>query len=1042
VLSWIIDVSLRHRFLVLLGTAALAVLGALSLRALDVDAFPDTTPVQVQVNTVAAALAPEEVEQQLTFPVEQALAALPHLEQMRSVSRFGLSQVVLTFADGTDIYFARQIVNERLATVELPAGIERPKMGPVATGIGEVLHYVVLGRGLDATELRTLQDWVLKPKLRTVPGTAEINSWGGFEKQYQVRVDPARLLRHGLTFDAVVEAVKKNNRNVGGGDVRRNSQALLLHGVGRVAGVEEIRGIVVAAREGVPIKVGDVADVQIGHEVRRGAVTADGKGEVVLGLGFMLMGENSHQVTWALKHKLKQIAPSLPANVKVQTLYDRTELVSQVIDTVRRNLFEAGLLVVAVLFLFLGSLRAAAIVALAIPLSMLFAFAGMLRFGIAASLLSLGAIDFGMIVDSSVVLVENCCRHLARPSSGKTRLQIIRDAAIEVRRPTLFGELIIMVVYLPILTLEGTEGKLFRPMALTVILALAGSLVLSMTLMPVLASLVLPRRPLEREPLVMRLVRWLYAPILDFTLRHRLVVILPALALVAVAFGLVAPNLGAEFVPTLSEGAVVATVLRPPGIDLARVVEENTRVEQALLQAFPDEIHHVWGRAGTAEIATDPMGVEETDLFISLKPRGQWRKARTQDELTELFEKEVRPFLGTHFAFSQPIKQRLDEMDTGVRADVAVAVFGDDLKLLKAKALEVERVLREVPGSADVTAQRVQGQPILQIKVKQDELARYGLPAGAVLDLVQSVGGLRLGEVVEGAYRFPLVVRLPEKYRGRRTSADALKALEDLPVLTARGEQIALSRLASVAVIEDRPSTVTREWGQRRIVVTANVRGRDMGSFVRDAQRRVAAQVAMPSPRYHLEWGGQWEHLLSARNRLLIVVPLALALIFGLLYATYGNVIDALRVSVGIPFAAVGGIFALWLRGMPFSISAAVGFIAMSGVAVLDDMILVSTIRQLRERGLALDQAVREAALTRLRPVLMTTLVASLGFVPMAFSTGVGAEVQRPLATVVIGGVLSAMLMSLLVVRALYLVFQGKTRPKPEAQAAVHAPLA
>jgi cobalt-zinc-cadmium resistance protein CzcA len=1043
VLTWIIDLSLRHRLLVILAAAALAVLGGLSLRYLDVDAFPDTTPVQVQINTVAPALGPEEVEQQITFPVEQALAGLPRLEQLRSVSKFGLSQVVVTFEDGTDIYFARQVVNERLGTVDLPAGLERPKMGPVATGLGEVFHYVVTGRGGDVTELRTVHDWVIKPKLRTVKGTAEINSWGGYQKQYQVRINPDRLVRHGLTFDQVVEALQKNNRNVGGGYVRRNSQMLLVHGVGRVADVEQIKAIVVTARKGVPIKVGDVADVEIGHEIRRGAVTADGKGEVVLGLGFMLMGENSHQVTWALKHRLEDIKSSLQdnyKNVQVETVYDRTELVSQVLDTVRNNLFEAGLLVVAVLFLFLGNLRAAFLVALAIPLSLLFAFAGMLRFGIAASLLSLGAIDFGLVVDSSVVLVENCVRHIAHGDlTRKTKVELIRDAAVEVRKPTLFGELIIMIVYLPILTLEGVEGKLFRPMALTVILALAGSMLLSMTLMPALASLLLPRRLTHREPVLMRLARRLYAPVLGFTMRHRLAVLALAGAVLAVAFGLVAPGLGSEFVPTLSEGAITINVVRLAGTDLGQSVEENTRIEQALLKAFPDEVRHVWSRIGTAEIATDPMGVELTDLFISLRPRDRWRRAHTQEELTDLIQKEVRPFLGSRFAFSQPIKMRLDEMVSGVRADVAVKVFGDDLKVLKDKAQEVERVLRDIPGSADVNTEQVTGQPVLQVKIDQEKLARSGVPAKSVLDLVEALGGTHLGEVVEGPYRFPLVVRLPEKYRGSEGRDEARKAVAGLAVLTPKGERLPVSSLADVEVLDNSPSTITREWGRRRVTVTANVRGRDLGGFVAEAQRRVAADVPMPSARYHVEWGGQWEHLLSARRRLLVVVPLALALIFGLLCATYGNLVDALRVFTGVPFAAVGGIFALWLRGMPFSISAAVGFIALSGVAVLDDMILVSSIRQRREKGLPLDEAVRQAAVTRLRPVLMTTLVASLGFLPMAFSTGVGAEVQRPLATVVIGGVLSAMVMSLFVVRVLYLVFKSPGQRNQEKQAPAEA---
>ncbi len=1023
-LNWVIDFSLRHRLLVILGAVALAVLGGISLRYLDIDAFPDTTPVQVQINTVAPSLGPEEVEQRITFPVEQVIGGLPRLQQLRSVSKFGLSQVVVIFEDGTDIYFARQLINERLGTVELPPSVERPKMGPVATGLGEVFHYVVTGQGNDLTDLRTIHDWVVKPKLRTVKGAAEINSWGGYEKQYQVRIDPTGLVKYGLTFEEVVEAVEKNNKNVGGGSIRQASQMLLVHGVGRAVNVDQIKGIVITAKDGIPIRVGDVADVQIGHEIRRGAVTADGKGEVVLGLGFMLMGENSHEVTWRLKHKLDDVKTALPPNVKVEAVYDRTELVDYVIKTVRNNLFEAGLLVVAVLFAFLGNLRAAAIVALAIPLSMIFAFAGMLRFGVAASLLSLGAIDFGMIVDSSVVMVENCVRHIAHGDlRQKSKLDMIRDAAVEVRKPTLFGELIIMIVYLPILTLEGIEGRLFRPMALTVILALAGSAVLSMTLMPVLASYLLPSRIDEREPFLMRLAKWLYNPVLRFTMRHRLAVIAVALAVLFVAFGLIAPNLGSEFVPRLSEGAIAVNVVRLAGTDLDESIRYNTQMEKAVLEKFPDEVQHVWSRVGTAEIATDPMGVELTDMFITLKPRDVWKKAHTQTELTELIERELRTMPGQRLAYSQPIELRINEMISGVRLDLGVKVFGDDFDVLAAKAREVEAVLRSIDGSADVSTEQITGQPVLQVKIKQEEVARYGVPAKAVLDLVESVGSKPLGEVVEGQLRFPLVVRLPE---GHRASPEAIGAML---IATPSGERIPLSRLATVEVIEG-PSTITREWGQRRITVSCNVRGRDIGSFVAEARQKVAEKVQLPSGRYHIEWGGQFEHLMSARKRLMLVVPLALLLIFGLLYMTYGNFVDAIRVFTGVPFAAVGGVFALWLRDMPFSISAGIGFIAMSGVAVLDDMILVSYIRQLREKGLPLDEAVTRAAVTRLRPVLMTTLVASLGFVPMAFSTGVGAEVQRPLATVVIGGVLSAMVMSLFVVRVLYLMFRPPVRTK------------
>lgn len=1018
-LNHIIDFSLRNRLLVILGVVAASVAGLFALRNLDIDAFPDTTPVQVQINSVAPALSPEEVERQITFPIEQAISGLPRLEQLRSISKFGLSQVVVVFEDGTDIYFARQLINERLATVEIPDGIGRPKMGPVATGLGEVFHYVVTGQGTDITELRTIHDWVIKPPMRTVRGTAEINSWGGYEKQYQIRINPDKLIKHGLTFSEVVEAVKKNNFNVGGGNISQSSGMLLVQGLGRTTDIEQLRQIVITAKDGVPIRVANVAEVVIGHEIRRGAVTANGQGEVVLGLGFMLMGENSHEVTWAMKDKLKSLQGSLPPNVQIKSVYDRTELVDFVIDTVQKNLFEGGLLVIAVLFAFLGNLRAASIVALAIPLSMLFAFTGMYRFGIAASLLSLGAIDFGLVVDSSVVMIENCVRHLAHDSnSGKTRLEIIRDAAVEVRKPTMFGELIIMIVYLPILTLEGIEGKMFRPMALTVIFALMGSMVLSLTLMPVLASLLLPKKVEEREPLLMRIAHAIHYPILQFAMHHKLAVMAFAASVLIVAFGMIAPNLGSEFVPKLSEGALVVGVIRLAGTDLDASIRSNTQMEKAILSSFPDEVENVWSRVGTAEVATDPMGIELTDIFITLKPRAHWKRAHTQSELTEHLELLLREFKGVKLGFSQPIEMRVNEMVSGVRADLGVKLFGDDFDVLVTKGQEIEAILKSIPGAADVNVEQVTGQPMLQIKVIQDQVARYGVSAQEVLDLVESIGSKPLGEVVEGQLRFPLIVRLPEQFRANP------KAIGAMLIATPAGERIPLSRLATVEVVEG-PSTITREWGQRRITVTSNVRGRDLGTFVAEARRKIGEQVALPSARYRVEYGGQFENLQRAQTRLLIVVPLALVLIFVLLYMTYHNIVDALRVFTGVPFAWVGGIFALWLRDMPFSISAGVGFIAMSGVAVLDDMILVSYIRQLRQQGLPLDEAVTQAAITRLRPVLMTTLVASLGFLPMAFSEGMGAEVQRPLATVVIGGVIGAMIMSLLVLRVLYLLFSA-----------------
>jgi cobalt-zinc-cadmium resistance protein CzcA len=1036
VLNALIDWSLHNRFLVLIGAALFAGAGLWALPELPIDAFPDTTPVQVQINTIAPGLAPEQVEKQITFPVEQALGGLPRLELVRSLSRFELSQVTVVFADGTDIYFARQQVNERLNTIELPEGIGRPKLGPIATGLGEVFHYLVRqketsekkseeDRDSEMRRLRTLQDWVVRPSMRQVPGQAEINSWGGLERQYQVRVDPGLLLEYHLTFDQVAEAVRRSNLDVGGGRVEQSGASYLVRGLGRTSSVDALRRIVITTpRDGVPITVGDVAQVGIGHDHQSGGVTTGGNREVVLGLGFMLMGENSHDVTNRMKQQLEKATRSLPPDVEAVAVYDRTELVDNVLDTVRRNLFEGGLLVVAVLFIFLGNLRAGLLVALAIPLSMLFAFSGMLRFGIAGSLLSLGAIDFGLVVDSSVVMVENCVRHLAHPSNAdlrKTRLEIVRDAAVEVRGPTLFGELIILIVYLPILTLEGVPGKMFRPMALTVIFALVGSMVLSLTLMPVLASLVLPRRVEERDPWLVRVARWVYTPVLRLATRHGLAVLLGAVTLL-VGGVLVARSLGGEFIPRLSEGAFVLGVMRLPGTDIEESMRYNHVMEGMLLREFPDEIEHVWSRCGTAEVATDPMGPEETDMFVTLRPRSQWTKATTQDELKDRIRDLLKPLPGQVVSIYQPIEQRVNEMTSGVRAGVAVKIFGDDLGVLKDKAEDVEKILKRIAGSKDVSVETVTGLPVLEVKLRQEELARYGLAAQTVLERVQALGGKPVGDILlarpwEGAMRFPLVVRLP---KGMRREPQALATLL---INTPSGEQVPLSRLADVKIVEG-PSKVQREWGRRRIVVQCDVEGRDMAGFVAEARREIAREVQpeLP-PLYRIEYGGTFEYLERARLRLLIVTPVALGLIFVLLYISFRRLGDVLLVFTAVPFASVGGVVALWGRGMPLSVSAGVGFIALSGVSVLNSMVLATFIRQLMTRGVGLDQAIEEAALTRLRPVLMTALVASLGFVPMALSTGVGAEVQRPLATVVIGGVISSTVLTLVVLPVLYHFF-------------------
>ncbi len=1021
-LNRLIDLSLRYRGIVFLASAILVVAGLVSFRHLPFDAYPDTTPVQVAVNTVAPALSPLEVERQITFPLEQAIGGLPGLVEVRSVSKFGFAQITAIFDDGTDVYLARQVVSERIQAVELPEGVGRPSLGPVSTGLGEVFQYLVESDELSAQELRTLHHWVVRPQMLQVPGVAEINTWGGYEKQFHVVFAPDLLIKFSLTLDDVAEALRRNNANVGGGVLDRGGEAQMVQGVGLARGVADLERIVIAAWDGVPIRVRDVARVEEGHEVRRGAVTAEGRGEAVLGLGFMLMGENSRELTARLEERLRDVQASLPEGVRLEPVYSRTALVDQVLRTVRDNLLEGALLVIAVLFVFLGNLRAGVIVALAIPLSMLFAFNAMLRFGIAGSLMSLGAIDFGLVVDSSVIMVENAARRVAEDTSGRSVREVVRDAAVEVRRPTLFGELIIAIVYLPILALEGVEGKLFQPMAATVIFALAGSMILSFTLMPALASLALKRRKGHRDNLLVRGLQRAYRPVLGWVLAQR-VLVLGLAALVLAGAGLLATRLGSEFVPRLREQAIVINTVRLAGVSLDESVRYGTQIERLLLEEFPDEIAHVWTRTGTAEVATDPMGLEVSDVFLTLTPRDHWRRAETQDALMQAMSEILEDMPGMRAIFTQPIEMRMNEMIAGIRADVGIKLFGDDFDVLRDRADEIQRAVMMVPGAEDVTVEQVTGQPILRIEVDRDAVARFGIAADEVLGLVESLGTRRVGEIVEGQARFDLVLRLGDRYR------DDPRQLERLLVTAPDGQRVPLSQLADIAVVEG-PSTINREWARRRITVQANVRDRDVGSFVADV-RRAIADIELPAG-YYVRYGGQFEHLERAQQRLTIVVPLALLLIFSLLYVTFGRARDALLVFTGVPFAAVGGVAALSFAAMPFSISAGVGFIAVSGVSVLGQLVLVSRARQLMDAGRDLAQATREAAETRLRPVLMTGLVAALGFVPMALNTGVGAEVQRPLATVVIGGVVTSMLATLIVLPALYTAFGAPVSAEDE----------
>lgn len=1025
-LNWLVQTSLRNRLLVCVLTLALVVLGARLLRVLPIDAFPDTTPVQVQINANVPALSPQEAEQQVTIPVELALGGLPGLQNVRSISKFGLSQVVATFDDRTSIYRARQLISERLQSVDLPAGVPRPQLGPIATGLGEVFHYAV--RAKDArrtlTELRELQDWVIKPELRKVPGVAEITSWGGFEKQYHVVADPDLLVKHRLTWEDLFAALEANNQNVGGGQVVRAGESLLVQGIGLTTNVAEIGDIVIASAGGVPVHVRDVATVQVDHEIRRGAVTGGGRGEMVLGLGFMLMGENSHVVTRALKARLAEVRKMLPDDIQLEVLYDRTELVDNVIRTVEHNLLAGALLVIAVLFAFLGNLRAGLVVAAAIPLSMLFAGSLMLQAGISASLLSLGAMDFGLLVDGSVVMVENAMRGLARRRqelgrslTRRERQEVLARAPLEVVRPVAFGVGIILIVFLPILTLEGVEGKLFRPMALTMVFALAGSLLLALTFIPVAASLFLLRPTKEKEPWLERLARRLYEPVLNLALRFRWFTLLGALALLAGA-GVLAARMGGEFLPRLGEGAIVGTSVRVAGVSVEEAAALNDRLEKLLLAEFPDEIANIWTRLGSADVATDPMGVELSDFFLALKPRAQWTKARTQAGLVEELQKVFARVPGLRVAISQPIEMRMNELVAGIRSDIGIKIYGDDLEILRGLSDEVQRVLADIPGRGEVTGEQLVGQPVLQVRVDPRATERFGVPARNVLNVVEAVGSRKVGEIREGQRRFPLVVRLPDR---QRTDPEAL-ANTHIP--TATGSVLPLKQLAQVVETEG-PATINREWGRRRITVQCNVRGRDVGSFVAEAQDQIARRVKLPEG-YQIEWGGQFENMQRANARLRFVVPLALALILALLYFSLGSMRDVLIVATGIPLGAIGGVAALWVRGMPFTVSAAIGFIALSGVAILNGLVLVTFIRQRLDAGRPLANAVREGCLVRLRPVLMTALVAAVGFIPMAVNVGIGGEVQRPLATVVIGGALSNTLLTLIVLPVLYCWFHPR----------------
>ncbi len=1051
-LDRIIRAAIAHRWLTLILTLAISALGAWNFTRLPIDATPDITNVQVQINTRAPGYSALEAEQRVTFPIETALAGLPRLDNTRSLSRYGLSQVTVVFEEGTDIYFARQQVTERLQQVrsQLADGLE-PEMGPVATGLGEIFVYSVEakpearkpdGSTWSATDLRTLQDWVVRPQLRTVKGVTDVNTIGGYERQIHVTPDPAKLIAYGFSLRDLVDAITRNNQNLGAGYIERNGEQYLVRVPGQIADLTGLNNIVLDRRDGVPIRVRDVAQVGEGKELRTGAATENGR-EVVLGTAFMLIGENSRAVSQRTAQRIAEVQKSLPAGVIIRPVYDRTVLVDHTIATIWKNLLEGASLVIVVLFLLLGNIRAALITAAVIPIAMLMTITGMVRGGVSGNLMSLGALDFGLIIDGAVIIIEHTLRRfgeaqaqLQRPLSSAERFDLTAVASTEVIRPSLFGVGIITAVYLPIFALSGVEGKMFHPMAITVVLALTSAMLLSLTFVPAAIAVVLGGRVGEQDNFLVRAVRRGYEPVLRWALRLRVLVAAAAVLLV-IATGFLALRLGSEFIPSLDEGDILLQPLRIPGTSLTQSLAMQMQLEKRL-QAFP-EVERIFSKIGTAEIASDPMPPSTADTYVMLKPRDRWPDPRKpKASLVEEIERAVRELPGNNYEFTQPIQMRTNELISGVRADVAIKVYGDDLDTLLDIGRRIEATTKKVAGAADVKLEQVTGLPMISIVPDRTALARYGLNAGDVQTAVgTAIGGTVAGRLFDGDRRFDIVVRLPEALRQDRS------ALGDLTIPrpdvsnrdeTSRGANWSggtpgFVPLREVAAITDQlgPNQINRENGKRRIVVTANVRGRDLGGFVSELRQRIDSQVKTP-PGYWIGYGGSFEQLISASQRLAIVVPVTLVVIFGLLFMAFGSVRDALIVFSGVPLALTGGVVALALRGIPFSISAGVGFIALSGVAVLNGLVMIAFIRKLREDGGPLDQAITTGALGRLRPVLMTALVASLGFIPMAFNVGAGAEVQRPLATVVIGGIISSTLLTLLVLPALYrLVYRQTT---------------
>jgi cobalt-zinc-cadmium resistance protein CzcA len=1040
-LARIIGFSIRQRWLILALVALLSAIGAWSATKLPIDAVPDITNVQVQINTKAEGYSPLESEQRITYPIETAIAGIPNLSYTRSISRYGLSQVTVVFEDGTDIYFARQQVNERLqaARGQLPPGME-PEMGPISTGLGEIFMFSIEakpgakrpdGTPWTAEDLRTMSDWVIRPQMRTVPGVAEINTIGGYARQYHVTPNPSSLAALNLSLNDVVDALEANNANRGAGYVERGGEQILIRVPGQAANEQDLSQIVIATRGGVPIRVADVADVAIGSGLRTGAATENGK-EVVLATVSMLIGENPRVVAQASAERLDEAAKALPEGVFVRPLLDRTALVERTISTVQKNLAEGALLVIVILFLLLGNFRAALITAAVIPVAMLMTLTGMLQTRTSANLMSLGALDFGLIVDGAVIIVENCLRRLGEAQHRLGRLLdrderfgLVAKASAEVIKPSIFGVIIITAVYLPIFALEGVEGKTFHPMAITVVLALTAALILSLTFVPAAIGLFVTGKVEEKENWLMRFFSRVYRPMLDRALAWPKAAIAAAILLVVLS-GLGASRLGSEFIPDLDEGDIAMHAMRIPGTSLSQSIEMQKALE-ARIKKFP-EVEQVFAKIGTPEVATDPMPPSVADNFIMLKDRKDWPDPRKpRDQLVAELNKAVDEIPGNNYEFTQPVKMRMNELIAGVRADVAIKLFGDDLDQLLETGQQIERIAGGIAGAQDVKIEQVTGLPMLSVTPKRDMLARYGVSMEAVQDAVSTAtGGRQAGELFEGDRRFDVVVRLPEAIRSD------LASLGNLPVALPNNGFVPLAELADISLAAG-PNQISRENGKRRAVITANVRGRDLGSFIEELEQKVEAEVEMPDG-YYIKYGGTFEQLQSAATRLQIVVPLVLVMIFGLLFMLFGSVRDAAIVFSGVPLALTGGIAALMLRDIPLSISAGVGFIALSGVAVLNGVVMLSFIRDLRIQGAKLMDAVRDGAMTRLRPVMMTALVASLGFVPMAINVGAGSEVQRPLATVVIGGIVSSTILTLLILPALYMLVHRKADREDEEE--------